>query len=327
MGHSTQRLGAQWLMAALCWASAGCSSHHGTNPQAQAKDDAGTPPTAGRMSSPEPRDMIPRVDRTDSGAANAGGGAAGTAGVLPDSAYQCKPPLGDRGGMAQAAASCCGGLGVCKSGESAGLPHDACAAQPDLRCVPVPNPETDADGGVDTTFMGCRLQLPGAPPTAPSYEGRCLPTCFVAGSPIANRLSQAGCSKGQVCSPCYNPLDGRATGICERSGDAPLDPPVVPLAQCADGLGYCVPSYAVGSSAAQLMQLTCAAGELCAPKNKVADPNSCFARCDAAALGPGACVPAFLAGLVAPLLSPDGCATGELCAPCEALGSRTGVCD
>ena len=51
---------------------------------------------------------------------------------------------------------------------------------------------------------------------------------------------------GELCAPCYNPLNGRSTGTCERPGDSPLDPPPPGFAECASGLGYCVPMYAAG---------------------------------------------------------------------------------
>jgi hypothetical protein len=178
-------------------------------------------------------------------------------------------------------------------------------------------------------WKSCRVRLPGSPEAAPSYEGRCMANCFVLGSPIASRLSQATCDEGESCAPCFNPLNGESTGICELSGDKPLEPAPPALAECGEGgTGYCVPAYAAGNSAGQLSQLTCGTGELCAPKNKVADPNACFEHCDAgAAFGPGACAPTFLAGQLTALLSVATCKTGEVCTPCEALNLRTGVCD
>jgi hypothetical protein len=240
----------------------------------------------------------------------------------------CKPRPGDVGGAAESGVDCCDGLGACMAAQGeggSGLPHATCKANPDLRCVPKPR-EADSDAGAEGP-ISCRVQLPGSPPSAASYEGRCLPSCFVSASPILSRLSQASCAMGELCAPCYNPLSGLSTGTCERPGDSPLDPPPPGFRECASGLGYCVPMYAAGNAAGQLMQLTCAAGELCAPKIKVADPGACFEHCDSGALGPGACVPAFLAGPLSSLLSPIGCRTGELCAPCVALGARTGVCD
>ena len=124
-------------------------------------------------------------------------------------------------------------------------------------------------------------------------------------------------------------MNGKSTGICELPGDSPLEPPPAAFKERAEGnAGYCVPSYAAGGAAAQLSQLTCAAGELCAPKNKVADPDACFERCDTAiGLGPGACAPSFLAAGLGGILQMSTCKAGELCIPCDAVNIRTGVCD
>jgi hypothetical protein len=154
-----------------------------------------------------------------------------------------------------------------------------------------------------------------------------LPSCFVQRSPIVSRLSRATCTEGQTCTPCFNPLTGDSTGACEHAGDAPTEAPLTGFAECADNTGYCLPAFAAGNSAAQLSRLTCAEGELCAPKVKVADPSACFSRCDGGALGPGACVPQFLTAQLGSLLMRASCAVGELCAPCDALGNHTGVCD
>jgi hypothetical protein len=262
-----------------------------------------------------------------SGTVGAGGAGGGNA---SSTAYTCKPKRGDIGGPTESGGSCCGGTGTCNGAgdNTSGLPHETCKAQPDLRCVPKPS-TSDDDAGMSTGFASCRVQLPGSPAAGPSYEGRCLANCFVQASPIASRLSQATCAEGESCAPCYNPLNGRPTGICEQPGDSPLEPPPASFKECGEGaLGYCVPSYAAGNAAGQLNQLTCATGELCAPKNKVADPGSCFEPCDTGnGLGPGACAPGFLAGNLSALLQMSTCGTGEMCIPCDAFNIRTGVCD
>ncbi len=267
--------------------------------------------------------------RSGSSGGGSGGGVAGAPSTIDPSAYMCEPKPGDTGGPGESGAACCSGLGTCSGvaiGANAGMPHDTCKAQPDLRCAPNP-PAADEDAGTPAGFAGCRVMFPGAPPTAASFEGRCLPDCFVKHSPIVSRLSRGTCAEAQTCMPCYNPLNGRSTGACEQPGDSPLDPAPPGFVECSGGAGYCVPAFAAGSQAAQLSQLTCAAGELCGPKIKVADPDACFPRCDAGLYGSGACAPDFLAGPAAALLNGLGCNMGELCIPCVALGTRTGVCD
>jgi len=309
-----------WLVVActLFFPAFGCGDD-----ESPPKDE---PQDAGNRDADSPNMPIPRAGRGGGGGAGGVGGNGG--GAAPDpSAYMCQPKPGDTGGSKESGAECCDGLGTCgeSGGENTGLPHESCKASPDLRCVPK-SPVSEEDGGTPG-FASCRVQFPGSPPTAPSFEGRCLPSCFVRHSPIASRLSQSTCDDGETCSPCYNPLTGNSTGTCERLGDSPLEPPLTGFGECATGLGYCVPAYAAGGSAAQLRQLTCAAGELCAPKIKVADPEACFERCNAGEWGAGACVPQFLAELAGPFLSGEGCRTGELCTPCVALGARTSVCD
>jgi hypothetical protein len=250
-------------------------------------------------------------------------------------AYHCVPKPGDDGGNARRGATCCGGLGRCTEPSDdtpASLPHDACSASPDLRCVPLQPMAAaadDADAGMSNQgkYASCRVVLPGAPSSFPDYEGRCLPSCFVQHGDFAARLSQGTCEPGETCAPCYSPLTGDATGDCSLFGDSPVDPAPEGFSECSDGLGYCVPAFAAGMQASQLSQLTCQSGELCGPKAKVADPNACFEHCDAGTFGAGACVPMFLASTFAFALTTSTCSNSEVCAPCDFLGTRTGVCD
>jgi hypothetical protein len=285
-----------------------------------------------------------KAGKGGAGGNTAGGNTSGRGGVLPrmdssqtNSAYTCKPKAEDNGGVGRADARCCAGMGKCTSdlseGLSSGFPLDTCSAEGELRCVPnmrevvAVQADTDTDAGTPLAFAACRVSFPGSPANFPDYEGRCLPTCFAKGNPIAARLGQSSCSAGELCAPCFDPLTGQSTGSCELQGDAPSEPAPVAFGECADGLGYCVPAFAAGMQAGQLTQLTCGSGELCGPKNKVADPNACFARCDTGSFGPGACVPGFLASVGAGILARADCQEGEVCGPCELFGTRTGVCD
>jgi len=255
---------------------------------------------------------------------------AGTTAPVDYSAYGCKPKSNDPGGSAREGTACCGGQGVCTEADNAApdAPHDICSAD-DLRCVPAPSKqqESSSEDAGTRHAQTCRVQLPGTPASGPDYEGRCVLTCFVKTSTIFSRLSQANCPASYTCTPCYNPLTGETTGACDHDGDAPAEPKPTGFAECGNGLGYCVPVYAAGTQASQLSQLSCASGELCAPKIKAADPSACFPHCVSPALGPGACVPAFLTTSFAALLTQETCETSELCAPCEIAGFRPGVCD
>lgn len=280
----------------------------------------------------------------DRGGANSGqgamtrpdGGSAGTTGTDGET-YRCKATPVDPGGTRQLKASCCGGRGVCTAAASAqpGLPHDSCDSDPDLRCQPNPPIiESSLDAGADDggTEGGsddhCRVQLPGTPIGGPDYEGRCVASCFAQNLAIYSRLSQATCGGGEICAPCYDPLSGASTGTCARKGDKPSESKPKGFSECGENnAGYCVPSYAAGTQASQLSQLTCKTGELCAPKIKAANPNACFPHCTSDQYGPGACVPDFLAGSFSALLTQMDCGTSEYCAPCELFGTRLGVCD
>lgn len=279
--------------------------------------------------------------KSANGSSDSSGGSGGHNTMLPrmtardqtDSAYTCRPKPEDSGGVGSKGSRCCAGTGVCtgdlSDGFLHGFPLDTCSAESELRCLPnMRNVSVgDEDAGTSAGFATCRVRFPGAPADFPDYEGRCLPACFARQNPIAARLSQATCAAGELCAPCYDPLTGKSTGSCELYGDAPAEPASEAFGECADGLGYCVPSFAAGMQASQLMQLSCADGELCGPKNKVADPGACFEHCDAGSYGPGACVPTFLASFVAGFLAQGDCEPSMVCGPCSLFGMRTGICD
>jgi len=294
-------------------------------------------------SSQEDAASTPKAGKGVSGGAGAGGrtAAAGRGGEIPrmtpaqnDSAYMCKPKPEDKGGIGADGARCGAGMGRCTAdvsdGIANGFPRDTCAE--DLRCLPnarevAAAADDGSDAGAPLPFALCRVTFPGAPPEFPTYEGRCLPTLFAKEHPLAARLQQSTCAAGELCASCFDPLTGDSAGSCELQGDQPTEPAPAPFAECADGHGYCVPAFAAGMQAGQLAQLTCGQGELCGPKNKVADPNACFERCDAGSFGAGACVPNFLASIGAGILPQGICEAGMVCGPCELLGNRTGVCD
>lgn len=298
-------------------------------------DDApkgGTGGTGGQGGSAGRRPMA----RGGTGGYAPSAGQGGNTGVDPnESAYACKPPVPLGGGTLTAGAACCGNLGVCTANPSEpgsqDWGYDQCSKAASLRCAPVEPQASSEDGGVAGP-LACRMMWPGAPAGAPTFEGRCVTGCFLLESPIVQRITQSGCPDGQFCAPCYNPIDGQSTGHCEVDGDAPKDPAPPALISCGAGTGLCVPSYAAGEQAMQLMQLSCAAGEVCAPLRKVADPRACFDRCNAGDdFGPGACVPNFLIPpqyeFIRNLVSGEGCGAGEICAPCSIAGFNVGVCN
>jgi hypothetical protein len=326
VGLKTLQLRGVVTCIALLALSAGCRESNDPSddtPKGGSKGGAGA---AGKSVPTKPRGGA-------GGSSSAGAGAAGRGDMVPvpnSSDYQCQPVPVDPGKSGGDGAACCAGLGTCtgdlEGAAAAGLPHDSCSAKPDLRCEPLPVAATEDDAGSASGRRSCRVVFPGAPAGSPDYEGRCEPSCFVQASPILSRLSQSSCAAGEICSPCYSPVTGESTGSCDRAGDAPKEEARSGFAECGDGLGYCVPAFAAGNASAQLSQLTCAAGELCAPKIKVSNPNACFERC-LSSLGSGSCVPTFLSSGLSAFLEQSSCSATEKCAPCIVLGNRSGVCD
>jgi hypothetical protein len=173
-----------------------------------------------------------------------------------------------------------------------------------------------------------------------TLEGRCLPRCFTLGNKAAASLDAGDCptdlaptlgltAEEVVCAPCYNPLDGMPTGACSQFGDAPVDPAPTPFSKCGAWMGgaqmgYCVPTELVQNVTADISLIpadTCPTGQLCAPINKVQDPNMCFAKCTSI-VGDGACVATYIVentptGMgLSPTLGQVTCAAGETCTPC-----------
>ncbi len=263
----------------------------------------------------------------DAGAGIDGGSRGMDAAIdAANSDYQCVPPALPSGTVASDEA-CCSGLGTCRDLGDAGasLGFGDCNASANLRCVPR-TASVDAgmsDGGT-SLVASCRMKI-GSVDAGPDYEGRCIPECLTRGQPS---LTQGECTSGFVCVPCYNPVTGIDTGACRSGGDHPAEAAPAGFPECGDATGYCVSSGLV-QGGTTLPQLTCPAGELCAPKLRVTSPNACFAHCDSIA-GAGACIPAFLVPESSRgVLQSRGCMTGELCTPCiSPLDQKsTGACD
>jgi hypothetical protein len=169
-------------------------------------------------------------------------------------------------------------------------------------------------------------------------EGRCISECLVAVAAQADMLPADTCPEFQRCAPCYDPITGEATGVCELSCDpGPTQPPVT-LPTCCDGLGTCVPAGLVPPE--QQMSLpadTCPVDAnmyLCAPTQAITDPNWMPEACetDIPLFGgePGVCLPGCLiTGIQGSLVGQSTCPTDYKCAPCDDPfgGGPTGACD
>jgi hypothetical protein len=177
-----------------------------------------------------------------------------------------------------------------------------------------------------------------------SLEGRCLPRCLTLGNKAAASLGAGDCpttlatalgipADEVICAPCFNPIDGTPTGACSQFGDAPTTTAPAPFPTCGgfDGgapLGLCVPQalvQRVAQDTTLIPQDSCQSGNLCAPKNKIQDPNMCFTKCEAAIGGAGVCVATYI--VEGPNSPGKGfssflgqgsppCPMGETCTPC-----------
>lgn len=177
-----------------------------------------------------------------------------------------------------------------------------------------------------------------------NLEGRCVPGCLPAVQSFASNLRKETCDTGELCAPCYNPIDGTSTGACTVNGDQPVNASFQ-FASCGSGQGLCVPSALVPANLLTAVpQDTCGTGLLCAPTDKVKDINFKYPTC-VGGLGNGACVPKYLAwyaggdpisqiaaqafaacsALGVPNLPPGN---DWLCAPCTnpLSGQATGAC-
>jgi hypothetical protein len=190
-----------------------------------------------------------------------------------------------------------------------------------------------------------------------SAEGRCLPACLPPLAAKADALTRGVCDTGELCAPCYDPTTGEDTGSCAIDGDAATEPPVeFPECCSTNGVmrGLCVPRPAAGASADSLPVLDCetqtgdADEYVCAPKEKVADPDFAFPSCTTQCTGsgivcafggiggqPGACVPSCMLseqdtgfGMADTLYGRSTCAMGEDCGPCvnPQTDEPTGLC-
>lgn len=176
-------------------------------------------------------------------------------------------------------------------------------------------------------------------------EGRCLSMCIpdVKEQAASAGLPQDVCSLGDVCVPCYSPLDGTSTGACTLGApgcDAPVDPPTS-FASCCDdkGGGKCIPEATLGASAEKLGQDSCAAGSKCVPSvlfeaqmaglSSYSAP-SCTTDGFIGGGEPGACLPTCIPDADSFLLSQGDCNNDyENCAPCETpvIGGSSGACE
>jgi hypothetical protein len=234
--------------------------------------------------------------------------------------------------------SCCGDAGMCLP--SASVP-DAQASTLGANTCPsdmnnylcAPNEYTaHADGGF-------------VPPTCASIaggEGRCLSICLPSIGSQASKLPDAGCTPGDLCAPCYDPITGTDTNACHISNDPGPKQPAFTFPSCCTNRGVCVPTSLVPSSQqSQLGMDSCPNNSnnyLCvAPRAFAVDAGYMPPSCTGLLLGvtpyTGVCLPdclPSLSGTQGQLLSQGSCTqSGDKCAPCTdpLTGQSTGACN
>ncbi len=220
---------------------------------------------------------------------------------------------------------CCNGQGYCippdlvPEEDRQHLGSNTCPRNRQLLCVPEEFLEPDF------ALDSCRSTL-GA-------EGRCAPICLPEVADQMNDLPQDSCPAYHRCAPCYDPLSGESTGLCELGGDpGPSLEPVV-FETCCDDLGRCVPQSLVPEDQQSHLGLDiCPSnlGLMCVPEVFLEEgfiPTTCHGVSDAE----GRCVPACLPEIAAErdLLYQDVCPDKHLCAPCydPFTGDVTGLCE
>ena len=161
-------------------------------------------------------------------------------------------------------------------------------------------------------------------------EGRCLSPCVPQVAQQATLLPRSTCTGSDLCAPCFDPRTGEDTGACEQGCDmGPTEPPK-PFPSCCSNRGLCVPPSLAADQAANLQRDTCAAGNLCAPK-ELTDPTFKPKTCNSLDGAEGRCISTCAGGAVASQkdrLPTAGCGANEVCAPCydPITGDPTGSC-
>jgi hypothetical protein len=165
---------------------------------------------------------------------------------------------------------CCGGLGSCVPNTL--VPSDQQSLLGQDTCTGLGNVCAPTNIAADPTFKprSCDTFQPQ------NREGRCLPACLPPIEAQAAQLLRESCAAGELCAPCFDPVNGGSTGACEINGDAPAraDPGAfrtcraVALFIVELGEGRCVPPYLVPADQRGLLTPplgACASGETCAP--------------------------------------------------------------
>jgi len=240
--------------------------------------------------------------------------STGACEVGGDSGPSGEPALAD---------SCCEGIGLCIPAtvlepESRESLQGADCQDPELLCAP-------------RVLLADPYYVPESCSSLLGAEGRCLPSCLKLGA-IGEALPSEGCASHHSCVPCFEPLDGEPTGVCDFAFDPGPQGGPVTFGRCCHELGRCVPETLVPEAErGGLGQDSCGAQELCSPEPFLRDRPFIIQSCSSSFGAEGRCIPDCLPDVadIAELLPTEGCAAGTVCAPCfdPVSGAATGLCE
>ena len=182
--------------------------------------------------------------------------------------------------------------------------------------------------------------LPATCKALAGAEGRCLNKNIPQVDAQKAQLAQDTCDASELCTPCFNPIDGKTTGACNTvSCDAPKQPARAFTACCnsqGTSRAKCVPTSIVPSAEQGNLDDdngTCQKGaELCVP-NEMLQPNfkgpACTGSTFLTGSYDGVCLSDCLSfSFIQSLgISRGSCTKGFKCAPCSnpLTGQPTGA--
>ena len=192
----------------------------------------------------------------------------------------------------------------------------------DMACVPDPFIETNGNFLLES----CTAVL--------GLEGRCLSGCIPMVAESASYLEQGTCAAGELCVPCFDPIDGQDTTVCHFTCDpGPSQPAPDPFpACCPAGNGTCVPKDMVPpESVGSLAQDSCPDASLACVPNEMLDPTFSAEPCipdiilQMLGIDDGGCLPDCVDAVKN--IGQGSCPAGYRCAPCDVFGEPTGACN
>ena len=218
---------------------------------------------------------------------------------------------------------CCKDIGMCiptgLTGEFGSiLGVDNCKET--SRCLPMP-----LVNAADAPLSTCRSVL--------DAEGRCAPMCLPMVMEQADILPKGDCPDHHLCVPCYDPLTGQSTGVCQLGVDpGPSEAPRL-FPRCGHDLGVCLSSALVPEDQRPFLgKEVCPQDQdlLCVPKELTAE-EATLAECRSTMNAEGRCVLDCLPDIQKQkdYLTIDSCKEHHLCAPCfdPWTGESTGLCE